>query len=110
MDVKQVALKLGLEEDDIYEVLDLFIQTAPADITKLSTAFNSQNTVLTGEAAHSLKGSTSTLGFMDISDQAQQIMLQSREKKLEDLSRSVPPFLDRMNDLLIELQQVLDNR
>ncbi len=47
---------------------------------------------------------------MDISELAQQIMVQAREKKIEDLSRSVPPFLDRMKDLLLELQQVLDNR
>jgi HPt (histidine-containing phosphotransfer) domain-containing protein len=110
MDVKQVASRLGLEEDDIYDVLELFIQTAPSDLMKLNAAYNSRNTVLTGETAHSLKGSTGTLGFMDISEQAQQIMLQAREKRIEDLSRSVPPFLDRMKDLLRELQQVLDNR
>jgi len=110
MDVKQVASRLGLEEDDIYEVLELFIQTAPSDIMKLSAAYKSRNTVLTEETAHSLKGSTSTLGFMDISELAQQIMAQAREKRIEALSLSVPPFIDRMNDLLRELQQVLDSR
>jgi HPt (histidine-containing phosphotransfer) domain-containing protein len=110
MDVKQVASRLGLEEDDIYEVLELFIQTAPSDLMKLDDAHKSRDTVLAGEAAHSLKGSTGTLGFMDISAQAQQIMMQSREIRIEDLSRSVPPFLARMKDLLLELQQVLDNR
>jgi HPt (histidine-containing phosphotransfer) domain-containing protein len=110
MDVRQVASRLGLEEDDIYDVVELFIQAAPSDLMKLSTAYNSQDTVLIGEAAHSLKGSTGTLGFMDVSDQAQQIMMQSREKRIEDLSRSVPTFLGRMKELLQELQQVLDNR
>jgi HPt (histidine-containing phosphotransfer) domain-containing protein len=110
MDVKQVASRLGLEEDDIYEVLELFIQTAPSDIMKLSAAFNSRDTVLTEETAHSLKGSTGTLGFTDISELAQQIMAQAREKRIEALSRSVPPFIDRMNDLLRELQQILDSR
>ena len=110
MDVKQLASRLGLEEDDIYDVLELFIQAAPFDLAKLSDAYNSQDTVRTGEAAHSLKGSTGTLGFMDISAQAQQIMAQSRDEKLEDLCRSVPPFLGRMKDLLLELQQLLDSR
>jgi endonuclease III len=110
MDVRQLASRLGLEENDIYEVLALFIQTAPSDLAKLSAATSCQDSVQTGEAAHSLKGSTGTLGFLDISTQAQQIMTLSRQKRFEDLSRSVPPFLVRMNDLLKEIQQALDNR
>jgi len=110
MDVKQAASRLGLEEDDIYDVLELFIQTAPSDLMKLDAAYTCRNTVLAGQAAHSLKGATGTLGFMDISELAQQIMVQTREKKIEDLSRSVPLFLDRMKDLLRELQQIIDNR
>jgi histidine phosphotransfer protein HptB len=110
MDVKQVASRLGLEEDDIYDVLELFIQTAPSDLMKLDAAYSCRDTVLAGQAAHSLKGATGTLGFMDISELAQQIMVQASEKRIEDLSRSVPPFLDRMKDLLLELRKVLDTR
>jgi HPt (histidine-containing phosphotransfer) domain-containing protein len=110
MDVKQLASRLGLEEDDIYDVLALFIQTAPVNIMKLSDAYNSRDKVRTGEAAHSLKGSTAMLGFMDISAQAQQIMTQSREERFEALSRSIPLFLGQMKDLLLELRQTLDNR
>jgi histidine phosphotransfer protein HptB len=110
MDVQQVASRLGLEEEDIYEVLALFILTAPSDLMKLKAACSRRDTVMTEAAAHSLKGSTGTLGLMDISAMAQQIMAQAREQRIEDLSRSVPQFLDRMKDLLLELQQVLDNR
>ncbi|MBI5589545.1 MAG: Hpt domain-containing protein [Deltaproteobacteria bacterium] len=110
MDVKQVASQLGLEEDDIYDVLELFIQTAPSDLTKMATGLNKQDTVQIGEAAHSLKGSTGALGLMDISNHAQLIMKQSREKNIEDLIRTVPRFLNQMKDLLVELEQVLKNR
>ena len=110
MDVKQIASRLGLEEDDIYEVLEIFIRTAPSDLVKLNTAYSSRNTILIGETAHSLKGSTGTLGFTDVSEMAQQIMVQAGEKRIEDLSGSVPPFLDRMKDLLLELRKILDNR
>jgi histidine phosphotransfer protein HptB len=110
MDVKQVASRLGLDEDDIYEVLELFIQTAPSDLMKMTTGFNKQDPVQVGEAAHSLKGSAGTLGFMDISNHAQLIMKQSRENKIEDLTQTVPPFLNQMKDLLVELKEVLKNR
>ena len=110
MDVKQLASRLGLEEDDIYDVLELFIQTAPSDLMKMTTGLNKQDTVQVGEAAHSLKGSTGTLGLMDISNHAQLIMKQSREKNIEDLTQTVPPFLNQMKDLLLELKEVLKNR
>ena len=110
MDVKQVAALLELEEDEIYDVLALFIQSAPFDLMKLASAYDNRDPVLAGEALHSLKGSAGTLGFTDISSQAQRIMIQARENRIEDLIRSLPPFLGRMQDLLAELRQVLDNR
>lgn len=110
MDVKQVATQLGLEEDDIYDVLALFVQTAPSDLMKMTSGFNRKDAVPVGEAAHSLKGSAGTLGFMDISNHAQQIMKLSREKNMIDLSLAVPPFLNQMKALLLELKEVLKNR
>jgi len=110
MDVKQVALRLGLEEDDIYDALELFIQTAPDDLMKMIKGYNKQDMVQVGNAAHSLKGSTGTLGFMDISNHMQLIMEQSLENKIEDLIQTVPPFLSQMTNLLFELKEVLKNR
>jgi len=110
MDVGHVASQLGLEEDDIYDVLELFIQTAPSDLMKMTTGYNIQDTVQIGAAAHSLRGSTSTLGFVDISNHAQLIMKQSRDQKIEDLAQAVPIFLNQMKDLLLELDEVLKNR
>lgn len=110
MNVKQVASQLGLEEDDIYSVLELFIQTAPSDLISMMAAFDRQDMTQVGTAAHSLKGSTGTLGFMDISNYAQLIMQQSRENKIEDLTRTVLSFQKQMQALLSELEEVLKNR
>jgi HPt (histidine-containing phosphotransfer) domain-containing protein len=110
MDIKQIASRLGLEEDVIYDVLELFIQTAPADLMKMISGYNKQDMVQVREAAHSLKGSTGTLGFMDISNHAQLIIKQSRENNIEDLTQTVPAFLNQMKDLLLELKEVLKNR
>ena len=96
MDIKQVASQLGLDEEDIYDVVALFIKTAPSDLMKLISAYNAKNMVQIEEAAHSLKGSTSTLGFSDISKEAQLIMRQSRQNDIESLTTTVPPFLSRM--------------
>ncbi len=110
MNVKQIASQLGLEEDDIYSVLELFIQTAPSDLNSMTTAFDKQDMSQLEKAAHSLKGSTGTLGFIEISDLAQRIMQQSRENRMEALTHTVPSFQQQLNDLLTELEEVLKNR
>ncbi len=110
MDIKKVAEQLGLDEADIYDVVELFIQTAPADLMKLVTAYNKQDTVQINEAAHSLKGSTGTLGFIEISKDAQQVMKHARDNDFESLKSLVPPFLNRMKDLFTELKEVVKNR
>jgi HPt (histidine-containing phosphotransfer) domain-containing protein len=110
MDIKEIASRLGLEEEDIYNVLELFVQTTPADLTAMSSAFEKRNLALLGKSAHSLKGSTGTLGFMDISNLAQLIMQQSRENQDEALTRTVPSFMKQMNALISEIEEVIKNR
>jgi HPt (histidine-containing phosphotransfer) domain-containing protein len=110
MDIKRIASRLGLEEGDIYDALEMFIRTAPDDLMKMITGYNKQDTVQVGEAAHSLKGSAGILGFMDISNHAQIIMEQCRENKFEDLTQTVSPFLNQMTNLLLELKEVLKSR
>ena len=110
MDVKRIASQLGLEEDDIYGVLELFVQTAPSDLNSMTAAFDKQDMAQVGRAAHSLKGSTGTLGFMEISSHAQLIMQQSRENEMEALTRTVPSFQQQMNDLLAQIEEALQNR
>lgn len=110
MDIPEIASRLGLDETDIYDILALFVRTAPADMSRLGNAYSDGNMALVGETAHSLKGSTATLGFQEISDQAQRIMTACREQNIAESSRLLPQFLDQMKALLQEIRQILDNR
>jgi HPt (histidine-containing phosphotransfer) domain-containing protein len=110
MDIKEVASRLGLDEEDIYNVLELFIQTAPADLAVLSAAFQRQDLPQVGKSAHSLKGSTGTLGFMEVSNLAQRIMQQSRDNQMDKLTQTVPAFTALLNDLITELEVVVKNK
>lgn len=110
MNIEEVASRLGLDVEDIYSVLELFVQTAPADLATLTAAFEKQDLVQVGKSAHSLKGSSGTLGFMEISGMAQRIMQQSRENQLDELFHSVPAFTARLNDLIVELGAVIKNK
>ena len=110
MDIEEVALRLGLDVEDIYSVLELFVQTAPADLATLNAAFEKQDWVQVGKSAHSLKGSSGTLGFMEISGMAQRIMQQSRENHVDELAHSVPEFTTRLNELIVELGSVVSSK
>lgn len=110
MDFKETALQLGIDEDDIHEVVDLFITTAPSDIKKMVEAYNKLDIVRIGEAAHSLKGSTGTLGFSRIAKDAQLIIKQSRENDFEALDLLIPSFLKKMEELFVELKEALRNK
>jgi HPt (histidine-containing phosphotransfer) domain-containing protein len=84
MDFKQFAEKLGLEEDEYLELLELFIDTSATDIANLENAVGTKNAVEAEKAAHSLKGASASLGLTKIAELAKQIEKSAREGSTKD--------------------------
>lgn len=93
MDFKNIAERLGLDEEDIVEVAQLFIQTAPVELEKLTRAHHTRDARLAAEAAHSIKGSSSTLGLDDTAKLAQLVVRNGREQDFEALDQSLPRLI-----------------
>ncbi len=89
MDIKAAAEGLGLDEDEFSEIVELFIDTARDDIDKLQEGFESGDAEKAGNAAHSLKGASGTLGFMDIADIAKKAEEDAKNNDLDKLADSV---------------------
>ena len=83
MNLKGLATNLGFEEDEFLELVDLFVETAASDMTKLESAISDGATEQTVEAAHSIKGAAGNLGFQDIYELAKQIEINARQHVLE---------------------------
>jgi HPt (histidine-containing phosphotransfer) domain-containing protein len=83
MNLTALATNIGLEEDEFLELVDLFVETATSDMTKLQSAVSQGATEQTVEAAHSIKGAAGNLGFQDIYDLAKQIEMNARQYVLE---------------------------
>jgi HPt (histidine-containing phosphotransfer) domain-containing protein len=83
MNLTALATNIGLEEDEFLELVDLFVETANSDMTKLRSAVSQGATEQTVEAAHSIKGAAGNLGFQDIYDLAKQIEMNARQHVLE---------------------------
>jgi HPt (histidine-containing phosphotransfer) domain-containing protein len=85
MNIKELSENLGLEEDEYMEMLDLFLTSGGADISRIEQALKEANARLVHEAAHSLKGSAGSLCIDNMFDLARAIDDKSREGILEGL-------------------------
>jgi HPt (histidine-containing phosphotransfer) domain-containing protein len=83
MNLKELATNLGFEEDEFLELVDLFVESATSDMTKLEAAISNGAVEQTVEAAHSIKGAAGNMGFQDIYELAKQIETNARQHVLE---------------------------
>ena len=85
MNIKELSENLGLEEDEYMEMLDLFLTSGGADLSRIEQALKEANARLVHEAAHSLKGSAGSLCIDNIFELARAIDDKSRKGILTGL-------------------------
>jgi HPt (histidine-containing phosphotransfer) domain-containing protein len=78
MDFKKLAEDIGLDEDDFLEIVDLFIETTPSDLSRLESATDEGHVQNVIETAHSIKGASGNLGFQDMYTMARDIEMNAR--------------------------------
>ena len=96
MNLKQLALELGLEQEEFSELLTLFIETSESDLLKIQEGINNGETEQVADAAHSIKGASANLGFMDISSDAKSIEQAVHNNHLEDLIENIKKIRERL--------------
>jgi histidine phosphotransfer protein HptB len=84
MNFKQLAAELGLEQDEFSELLAIFIETSEADLVKIQEGIDDGDAGRVADAAHSIKGASANLGFMDMSSEAKSLEQRARDNSLED--------------------------
>ncbi len=97
MDFKQLAENLELDEAEFTELLELFSNTGGKDIARLEKAIETGNKKEAERAAHSLKGSSATLGLMAIAEKAGLLEENLREDCHEDSFRLLEGIKENMN-------------
>jgi HPt (histidine-containing phosphotransfer) domain-containing protein len=99
MNLNELAKKLGLEEGEYKELVELFIDTGSSDLDKLKSAVDAGDTEQVARAAHSFKGAAGNLGFMDLHDTAKEIVEKARNNSLEGASESITLLLNKMKEV-----------
>ena len=82
MDLKKLSEKVGLEEDEYIELLELFIEISTVDIIKLENAVGTENAEEAEKVAHSLKGASASLGLTEIAEIARLIENRASKKSI----------------------------
>ena len=101
MDYKTLAKNLGLEESEFFEMTELFVEVSLSDLDRLEAALKRGDADEVVEAAHSIKGAAVNLGFQEISDVAQGIEMNAREKNLD----SAPEATQKIREMLDTLTE-----
>jgi HPt (histidine-containing phosphotransfer) domain-containing protein len=99
MDYKDLAEKLGIDEEDFVELVDLFVTTTRSDIAKIRTAVQTDSPADAAAAAHSTKGAAGNLGFDDIFALSQRMEMQAKQGNLDQMTAHVSDLEAMLNAL-----------
>ncbi len=86
MNFNELAESLELEEHEFLEMVELFVETSDSDLNKLKCAIDEGNMQEVAIAAHSIKGASGTLGFMEAHEAAKEIEEGARSGRAEGLA------------------------
>ena len=83
MDCRAMAQSMGLEEDEFFEVLTIFVEVSESDLLNIETGLKNEDAKSVSDAAHSIKGAALNLGLTDISEIAQGVEMRARKDNLQ---------------------------
>ena len=89
MNFKELADRIGLEEEDYRELVELFLDTGRADYDQLKTAFADSDNEQVARSAHTISGASGNLGLMNVHELAKRIELAANDKKLDAIGGDV---------------------
>lgn len=106
VDLKQMGENLGLEPVEFADIVTLFVTTAESDIEKIRKGVLQKDALSVSEAAHSLKGSSGNLGFLQMSDVALTAEKKASENNLTGFEDMTRILTDHLNEIKTLLKQV----
>ena len=101
MNFKKLATNLGLKEDEFLEFVELFVEVGTSDLDKLQTAIAEGNAESAANAAHSIKGASGNLGFMELYEIAKEIEEKARNEILDGTIDAVRIIKEKL-DLIVK--------
>jgi len=105
MDLKKLAERLGLDVEDIRELLELYVETTTSDLAQLKRAIETKDAELAHAKAHSIKGASGNLGLDEIYELAKKIDDRARVNSLDALGEMIQVLEEKYNSLVEEFEK-----
>ena len=99
MNFEELGSNLGLEKDEFIELVELFVTTTSEDINKLQVAFENKDDNSAAIVAHSIKGSSGNLGFIELSDIAKKAEELTCNNKLDEAAATIEILKTKLNEI-----------
>lgn len=85
MNIKELARRLEIEEEECHEFLSLFQKTATLELSNLEAALKQNEAPVVERMAHSIKGAAGILGLTEIHDAAKRIEIFSGTNQVDEI-------------------------
>ena len=85
MNLKELANRLEIGEEECLELLNLFKKTAVSELRNLESALEKKDAPVVERMAHSIKGAAGILGLLEIRDAAKRIGTAARTNRVEEI-------------------------
>jgi HPt (histidine-containing phosphotransfer) domain-containing protein len=97
MNFKVQAEKMGLDEDEYEEIVDLFVKTTADNLRQLRSAVKTGDRSKIRQETHSLKGAALNLGFLEICEIVERIAKGVQENSWQELSADIEVIQGRID-------------
>jgi len=103
MNITILSKRLGLEEDEFMELVELFLETGKSDLVQLEVAVQEENIEEVVKSSHSIKGASGNLGFKEIFEVAKGVELNARQNSLDGASEAVGTIKKQLDQIAKEI-------
>ena len=105
MKINELAENLGLELDDFNEIFEIYIESTAHDLKGLIDALNSGDVEKAHEKAHSIKGSSGSIGLDELFELSKKIDDQARNNSLNGLDKLAQDFKQKYENVIEEFSE-----
>ena len=99
MDFKYLASRIGIDDEDFMELVELFITTTLSDLDKIKQGMAANHPEDVGAAAHSIKGAAENMGFESMSELAKKMEFQAKAGSLENFDAYILDLETQVKEL-----------
>ncbi len=99
MDFQDLASRLGIDDEDFMELVELFVVTTMSDIEKIKKGVQEGNSQDAAAASHSIKGAAGNLGFDEMFELSKKMEMQAKEENLDGFEAYLIDLEAQVNSL-----------